>query len=279
MGNGILYLVGTPIGNLEDITLRALKILNHVDMIACEDTTKSIKLLNRYNIKKPLISYYKPKEKEKLTKILELLQEGKNIALISDAGMPLISDPGEMLVRAAREKQIKLESIPGPSSTLVALSLSGFSTERFIFEGFLPKKLTETKKILQELKDLPHTIIFFVPARNIYDALTAIYDIIGNRMVCIARELTKHFEEVIVDSVENLLKDKRTFKGEITLVIEGAKEKKQEIDEDEIVKMLKNEQDKDKTFKDILKENKFKELPKNLLYDLWEETKRWKKKK
>ncbi|GAB4435124.1 MAG: 16S rRNA (cytidine(1402)-2'-O)-methyltransferase [bacterium] len=273
MTSGKLFLVATPIGNLEDITLRALRILQEVDIIFCEDTKTSVKLINHYQIKKPLQSYYKPKEREKLSLMLSLLKEGKKLALISDAGMPLISDPGQLLVKSVREAGYEIECVPGPSSVLMAIALSGLSTERFIFEGFLPKQKGSLEKRLEEIKDLPHTTVFFVPARDIFKTLGTIKEIMGDRKLCIAKELTKFHEEVIVTTISSFLEEKRVLKGEVTVVVEGAKEKKTTLDIEEIKELLLKEQKSGKTFKDVLKDGKLKMYPKNLVYDLWEEVK------
>lgn len=273
MTSGTLFLVGTPIGNLEDITLRALKVLKDVDVIFCEDTKTSIKLLNHYHIKKPLYSYYKPKEKEKISFILSLLNAGKKIALISDAGMPLISDPGLILVKSVREAGYRIESVPGPSSVLTAITLSGLFTDRFIFEGFLPKNKGLMTKRLEEIKDLPHTTIFFVPARDVFKTIEYLKRIFGNRKICIARELTKLYEEVIVTDIDAFLKEKRELKGEISLIVEGMRSKDETINIEEIKEVFLKEQKLRRTFKDILKDDRLKKYPKNLLYDLWEEVK------
>jgi len=278
MIKGKLFLVGTPIGNLEDITLRALRVLNEVDLILCEDTKTSIKLLNHYQIKKPLQSYYKPKEKQKVEQILSWLKEGKKIALISDAGMPLISDPGQVLVKAIRKEGFDLECIPGPSSVLTALTLSGFSSERFVFEGFLPKQEKLMIKKVEEIKNLPHTLVFFVPARDISKTLKTFISLLGNRRICIARELTKLYEEVIVTTIEQFLAEERPLKGEITLIVEGSLKGEDRLDIEEVRAFFIEQQEQGKTFKDVMKDDKLKKYSKNLLYDVWEEIKDGKRK-
>lgn len=278
MTKGKLFIVGTPIGNLKDITLRALEVLNNVDIILCEDTKTSIKLLNHYQIKKPLQSYYKPKEKQKLANIISWLKEGKNIALISDAGMPLISDPGELLVKTVREEGFEIECIPGPSSVLTALTLSGFSSERFVFEGFLPKQERFRTKKLDEIKTLPHTLIFFVPARDLLKTLQSLRTSLGNRKICVARELTKLYEEVLISEIDKLLAEKPSFKGEITLIIEGVLNDNDEPNIEEIRQYFKEQLKQRRTFKDVLKDDKLKNYAKNMLYDIWEEVKDGKRK-
>lgn len=272
---GILYVVGTPIGNLEDITLRALKILKEVDGIICEDTKKSIIILEKYGIKKTLFSYFKPKEKEKSEKILDMLEEGKNLALISDAGTPLISDPGTIIVSEAHKRGIKVVSIPGPSSVTSALSVSGFSSDRFIFEGFLPKKSGEIEKRLNLIKDLPHTIVFFVPGRDLRKSLEFILKCLGNRKVCIARELTKYYEEVKIGDIEEVLECLEDVKGEVTLIVEGTSESdfKSKWDEDFIKKFVIEKMKQGFSFKDVVKLKEVENVKRNQLYKIWQEVK------
>jgi len=253
-------------------------VLNEVDLILCEDTKTSIKLLNHYQIKKPLQSYYKPKEKQKVEQILSWLKEGKKIALISDAGMPLISDPGQVLVKAIRKEGFDLECIPGPSSVLTALTLSGFSSERFVFEGFLPKQEKLMIKKVEEIKNLPHTLVFFVPARDISKTLKTFISLLGNRRICIARELTKLYEEVIVTTIEQFLAEERPLKGEITLIVEGSLKGEDRLDIEEVRAFFIEQQEQGKTFKDVMKDDKLKKYSKNLLYDVWEEIKDGKRK-
>lgn len=271
--NGILYLVATPIGNLEDITLRAVRTLKEVDIVLCEDTSRSIKLLNHYGIKKPLFSYYKPKEKEKITKILRWLSEGKNIALITDAGTPLVSDPGYILVKEAIASNITVTGVPGPSSVITALSVSGFSADRFVFEGFLPKKAQEIKKRLELIKHLPHPAIFFVPARDLSSALREIRNALGNRRVCVARELTKIHEEIKTGDIDDILELKIEEKGEITLIVAGAEKDETAMNENEIRAFIKKQLAENKTFRDIIKMGEIKGVRRNIIYGLMEELK------
>lgn len=276
--NGILYVVATPIGNLEDITLRAIRILKEVDEIICEDTKKSRILLEKYGIHKPLFSYYKPKEKEKAEKILKKLEDGKALALITDAGTPLISDPGFILLREIYAKGYKISAIPGPSSVTTALSISGFSADRFIFEGFLPKKKKEQEKRLCEIRDLPHTIVFFIPGRELKEQLKVIYDFLGNRKVCIARELTKYFEEVKIGYIEEILELERDYKGEITLIIEGAKKEVEKNHVENIIGFLEEKLKENLSFKEILKMKELKGIKRNELYKILQEVKYGKRK-
>ncbi len=222
---GILYLVATPIGNLEDLTFRALNTLKEVDALACEDTRETLKLLNHYHIKKRLISYYHPKEKQKIPLIINLLKEGKNIALVSDAGTPGLSDPGYPLIQEALKHSIKIVPIPGPSAATAALPASGLPTHRFLFLGFPPVKKTATRKLLLSLKDEPSTLIFYIPTRKIPGFLELIDESLGLRSIVIAREMTKIYEQFIRGTSKEILEKIKslTFKGETTLLIEGSK--------------------------------------------------------
>jgi len=221
--SGSLYIVATPIGNLEDITLRALRVLREVAVIACEDTRQTIKLLNKYGIKKELISYYQPKEGRKIPLILDILQKGKNVALVSDSGTPGISDPGFRLIRDALREGIKVVPIPGPTAFAAALSASGLATHRFLFVGFPPPKKEATRKLLLSLQNEGATLIFYVPARKIVNFLRTSLDIMGDRQVAIVRELTKVFEEFLRGTASELLTsiEKRNIRGEVTILIAG----------------------------------------------------------
>lgn len=220
----ILYLVGTPIGNLEDITFRAVRTLKEVDLIACEDTRVTSKLIQHYSIDTPLKSYHEH-NKDKMTAVLiETLKTGKNIALVSDAGLPLISDPGFELVIAVRAAGLKVETIPGPNAALTALMTSGLSSYSFLFNGFLPRKDSEKKAKLEELMQQPHSIILYESPYRIKDTLTAISTIDDQRKVSLARELTKRFEQVVTSEVGRLLEqldETIPLKGEFVIVIDG----------------------------------------------------------
>ena len=223
---GILYIVGTPIGNLEDITLRALRILKEVDCIAAEDTRTARKLLGKYEIKTPTISYYDAEERQKSRRIVSRLNSGESIALISEAGMPGISDPGYRLVAEAIREGIPVVPVPGPSASLAALVVSGLATDRFVFEGFLPRSLPALKKKLFLFREEERTVIFYESPRRLLATLGAVRDVFGERNVVIARELTKLFEEVIrgtAGEVIDQLSD-REIKGEIVLLLDGRKE-------------------------------------------------------
>jgi 16S rRNA (cytidine1402-2'-O)-methyltransferase len=221
--SGHLYIVGTPIGNLEDITLRALRILKEVDLIACEDTRQTLKLLGHYKIQVPLVSYHEFNERARSTELLKELKRGKNIALVSDAGMPGISDPGFQIISSAIKENIPVIPIPGPSAILAALVTSGLSTHRFAFEGFLPEKSVARKKHLLLLREEPRTLIFFESARRLKQSLQDIFEILGNRSIAIARELTKKFESVDRGTLKEVLSrfEAMTIKGEFVLTISG----------------------------------------------------------
>jgi 16S rRNA (cytidine1402-2'-O)-methyltransferase len=227
--NGALYIVSTPIGNLEDITLRALRILKDVDVIAAEDTRHSLKLLNHYNIKKPLISYWGEKEKVKAEETLQRLKDGRSVALISDAGTPGISDPGAVLIKRALEEGIRVIPIPGPSAVITALSLSGLPTVEFTFCGFLPPKESQRKKALQRLSTEQRTLVLYEAPHRILETLDDILEIMGQRHIVVIKELTKLYEEVLRGPVPEVLKRlaQTTIAGEYVIVLEGRPEKKE----------------------------------------------------
>jgi 16S rRNA (cytidine1402-2'-O)-methyltransferase len=224
---GTLYLVSTPIGNLEDITLRALRILKEVDLIACEDTRRTRILLSHYGIKTALTSLYDEIERKKGEVLLEKLLGGRSLAYVSDAGTPLISDPGYHLVRIAVAAGIPVVPVPGASAVITALSVAGMPSDRFAFFGFLPEKAGRRQSFLQKLKTLPMTLVFYESPRRIVDSLKDIRDILGDRDAAVTRELTKVFEEVIRGRVDELVAklEEQGVKGEITLLVGGAPEK------------------------------------------------------
>jgi 16S rRNA (cytidine1402-2'-O)-methyltransferase len=223
-GKGTLFVVATPIGNLEDVTLRALRVLKEVEAVACEDTRQTVKLLNAYGIRKRLISYFQPREHQRVPEIIGLLKSGKDVALVSDAGTPGISDPGFPLIREALKEGLCVVPIPGPSALSAALSASGLPTHRVLFAGFPPPKKEATRKLLASLKDEEATLVFYLPVRRITEFLASVLEILGDRNTVIARELTKIYEEFIRGTASELLEaaGKRTFKGEATVLIHGA---------------------------------------------------------
>jgi 16S rRNA (cytidine1402-2'-O)-methyltransferase len=223
--SGDLYVVATPIGNLEDFTFRALRTLGEVSVIACEDTRQTIKLLNKYSIKKKLISYYHPKESQKIPQIISFLKQGKDVALVTDSGTPGISDPGYPLIREAIIQGIKIIPIPGPAAITAALSAAGLPTHRFLFLGFLPPKKEATKKLLDSLKNEKATLVFYLPTRRLLPFLDLVREIIGNRQIVIAREMTKIYEEFLRGTTAELLKklEGKKLKGEATVLIQGLK--------------------------------------------------------
>lgn len=227
---GKIYLVATPIGNLEDITLRALRILKEVDLIAAEDTRHTLGLLNHFEISKPLISYYKQNEKTKSEILIKKLLEGQNIAIVSDAGTPGISDPGEEIVKVAIENGIEIIPIPGACAFVNALIASGLSSKEFVFIGFLSAIKKEKKEKLEELKYETKTLILYEAPHKLKGTLEAIYEILGDRKIVLARELTKIHEEFIRDNVSNILDKIDEIKGEFVILIEGSTESKKDLD-------------------------------------------------
>ncbi|NDL67730.1 16S rRNA (cytidine(1402)-2'-O)-methyltransferase [Anaerotalea alkaliphila] len=223
---GQLFLVATPIGNLEDLSARALRTLETVDYIAAEDTRHTLKLLNHFGIKKEMTSYHEHNQVEKGEKILQDLLEGKQVALVSDAGTPGISDPGELLVRSCHQAGVDVTAIPGPAALILGLVLSGLSTRRFVFEGFLPVQKKARQKILESLEDETRTVLFYEAPHKLRTTLQDMHQVLGNRKIVLARELTKKFEEVVSMDLEGAIhkyamEDPR---GEYVLVLEGQSE-------------------------------------------------------
>ena len=219
---GKLYLVATPIGNLEDITYRAVRVLGEVELIACEDTRQTRKLLYHYGIAKPTISYHDHNEAQRAAELAQRMQSGASVALVSDAGMPLVSDPGYRLVRAAIEAGIPVEPLPGPSAALAALAASGLPTDRFLFAGFLPAKAGQRVRALEALKEEPATLIFYEAPHRMLEALGAIAQVLGPRPVVVARELTKVHEEFLRGTaveIQAQLAARGSMKGESTLLV------------------------------------------------------------
>ena len=229
---GMLYLCATPIGNLEDITFRVLDTLRSVDIIAAEDTRNSIKLLNHFQIKAAMTSYHEYNKVEKAHYLIGLMQEGKNVALITDAGTPAISDPGETLVKLCQQTGIRVTSLPGAAACITALTLSGLSTRRFCFEGFLPSDKKERKAVLKELAEESRTIMLYEAPHHLKKTLEELGNVLGNRKITICRELTKKFETVMPLMMKEALEfyEENEPRGEYVLVIQGKslEEKKRE---------------------------------------------------
>ena len=228
---GKLYIVATPIGNLEDITFRAIKVLESVDLIAAEDTRHTLGLLNHFNISKPLISYYKQNEKTKSEILIEKLLEGQNIAVVSDAGTPGISDPGEEIVKVAIENEIEIVPIPGACAFVNALIASGFSTREFSFIGFLSAEKKERKDKLAELKYETKTLIFYEAPHKLKTMLESVLEVLGDRKIVLAKELTKIHETFIRGYVSEILENIEIIKGEFVILIEGSEVSQKEIEQ------------------------------------------------
>ncbi len=224
---GTLYLCATPIGNLEDITLRVLRILKEVDLIAAEDTRNSRKLLNHFEIHTPMTSYHEYNKYDKAKELIDQMQQGKNIALITDAGTPGISDPGEELVKMCAKEGIEVTSLPGACACITALTLSGLGTRRFAFEAFLPMDKKERKSILEELPSETRTIIIYEAPHRLRRTLEELYEVLGNRRISLCRELTKKHETAFRTDIKNILSYYETEepRGECVLVIEGRNQK------------------------------------------------------
>lgn len=258
---GAIYLVATPIGNLEDITFRAVKTLREVDMIAAEDTRQTLKLLNHFEIRKPLVSYHEHNKRESGEKLIREALNGKNIALVTDAGTPGISDPGEDIVKLAVENDIEVFLIPGAAAFVYALVVSGLSTSRFIFDAFLPRDNKPKKERLMELKNEERTIVFYEAPHRLIRTLEDIYEIFGERRVSICRELTKKHEEILRCSLSEAIRihEEKEPRGEYVIVIEGRdrsdieREKQMEFEEMSVEEHIKMYMDRGINKKDAIK--------------------------
>ena len=244
---GTLYIVGTPIGNLGDITIRAIETLKSVDVILAEDTRQTLKLLNHFNIQKHLVSYHRHNEDEKIKNVVDFLDSGKDLALVSDAGMPVISDPGQNLIKYLVANNYNIVTIPGVTAVITAIVKSGLDSTRFTFEGFLSINKKQRKQRLESLKDEERTMVFYEAPHKLLATLKDMYEVFGKRNICIARELTKLHEEYIHTTFEEAISKIEQFgiKGEIVLLIEGKdlsvleqeiKEKQNQIDSVSLVK-------------------------------------------
>ena len=265
--SGKLYICPTPIGNLEDITYRTLRVLNEVDLIAAEDTRHSIKLLNHFEISKPLTSYFEHNKDSKGMYLINKLLEGENIALISDAGMPGISDPGEDLIKLAIENNIDIEVLPGATAFVVALVGSGMNTHKFAFEGFLDRDKKLRRNRLEEIKEEERTMIFYESPHRLKDTLKDMLKIFGNREISVNRELTKKYQEIIREDIETVINifNEKDAKGEFVLIVDGFKGEKSQsndysdLDERQYVEALLQEgMSKKDAIKVVCKERKLK---------------------
>lgn len=220
---GTLYIVSTPIGNLEDITLRALRILGEVDVIAAEDTRHSMKLLNHHGIRKPMISYWREKEQERSDEIISRLLAGKSVALISDAGTPGIADPGSVIINKAIQQNIQIVSVPGPSALVAALSVSGLPAEHFTYQGFLPSRQMQRKKVIEDLRFEEGTLIFYEAPHRILESLEDLAGILGERKAAVVKEITKMHEDVVRGTLSEVIGSIRdtTIAGEYVIVLQG----------------------------------------------------------
>ena len=265
--SGKLYICPTPIGNLEDITYRTLRVLNEVDLIAAEDTRHSMKLLNHFEISKPLTSYFEHNKDTKGIYLINKLLEGENIALISDAGMPGISDPGEDLIRLAIENTIEVDVLPGASAFVIALVGSGLNTYKFAFEGFLDRDKKLRRSRLEEVKEEERTMIFYESPHRLKDTLKDMLKILGNRKISVNRELTKKYQEVIREDIETVINifNEKEAKGEFVLIVDGFKGEKtlvndySNLNEREYVEaLLEDGMSKKDAIKVVCKERKLK---------------------
>lgn len=266
---GKLSIVGTPIGNLGDLSPRGVETLQNADYIAAEDTRVTLALLTRFDIKKPLLSYYKPKEHEKSERILELLLDGNNVALVSDAGMPCISDPGAVLVKKCAERGIPVEVIPGCNAAVAAVAVSGLEAERWVFEGFLPVPKKERAGRLEEIKNLPHALVFYEAPHKIKQTLCDLHSALGERPAVLCRELTKLHEEVIRGTLGELTHyyDSIEPRGEYVIVIQGESGKPAEYTAQQAVELARQLADGGEKLSEACREAaKITGIPKREIY-------------
>jgi len=262
---GNLYLIPTPIGNLDDITLRAINILKEVDIIYAEDTRETLNLLKHLNISKRVESCHKYSEMKNKDKILEILDNGKNIGYVTDRGTPLISDPGNIIVEEAIKNDVNVIALPGPNALLPAINMSGISNEKFIFYGFLNSKQSIAKKELIELKEQKYTIIFYEAPHRIEKTLNLMLEVFGDRNIALVREISKKFEEVIRDNISNIIELSKNIKGELVIVVEGNSEQQEEKDYEQLINnLIENGYSKRDAIKEIA--DKYN-ISKNKLYN------------
>ena len=275
MENGMLYIVPTPIGNLKDITLRALEVLKECDIVAAEDTRQTLKLLNHFEIKKSLISYHKFNEQNKSEDIISLLKEGKNVAVVSDAGTPGVSDPGSVIVKKCIDENIKFEVLPGATAITTAVVYSGLDTTKFTFRGFIPRENKERKPMIEELSSYTDTLVFYEAPHRLLDTLSFLKENLGNRKIAVCRELTKLHEEIFRGTLEESINyfEINKPRGEFVLVVEG--KQMEQIEEEKrmvwegltIEEHIKMYMDQEIPKKEAIKKvAKDRNLPKNEVY-------------
>ena len=277
MNSGKIYLVPTPIGNLKDMTLRGLEVLQSVDIVAAEDTRQSLKLLNHFEIKKPLISYHQHNEQGKSEDILEMVREGKSIAIVTDAGTPGVSDPGAIIVQKCIENNIEFEVLPGATAITTALVYSGLDTTKFLFRGFISRETKERKILFDEIRNSKESLIFYESPHRLLSTLNLLHTELGNRKIAVCRELTKLHEEIRRGSLEEVINyfSERSIKGEFVLVVEGKqqeqidrenKEKWEELSIEDHIRLLMNEGlNKKEAIKKVAKD---RGLQKNIVYQI-----------
>ena len=277
MNSGKIYLVPTPIGNLKDMTLRGLEVLQSVDIVAAEDTRQSLKLLNHFEIKKPLISYHQHNEQGKSEDILEMVREGKSIAIVTDAGTPGVSDPGAIIVQKCIENNIEFEVLPGATAITTALVYSGLDTTKFLFRGFFSRETIDRKRLFDEIRNSKESLIFYESPHRLISTLNLLHTELGNRKIAVCRELTKLHEEIRRGSLEEVINyfSERSIKGEFVLVVEGKqqeeidrenKEKWEELSIEDHIRLLMNEGlNKKEAIKKVAKD---RGLQKNIVYQI-----------
>ncbi|MEN6510171.1 MAG: 16S rRNA (cytidine(1402)-2'-O)-methyltransferase [Smithella sp.] len=254
---GILYMVATPIGNLEDITVRALRVLKEVDLIAAEDTRHSRILLSSYGIRTPLVSLHEHNERKRSALIVSKIESGMSVAYVSDAGTPCVSDPGYHLAAAALENGIRVVPVPGPSAVIAALSVCGFPADQFLFYGFLPPKSNRRRRFLESIKDEEQTLIFYESPARIADAMQEIHEVLGDRQVVVARELTKMFEEIRRGRVSVIAAEisGSRARGEFTIIVQGASREPVSITDNEIQdRLLRLRKEKSMSLRDAVED-------------------------
>ncbi len=263
-----LYIIATPIGNLEDISLRALRLLGQVKLIAAEDTRTTRNLLKAYNIKASLTSYHEHNKQEKLGYILTCLKEG-DVALVSDAGMPGLSDTGYELISAAIKEGIPVVPVPGASAVLAGVVVSGLPTDQFVYLGFLPRKNQERRRFLQSISDEPRTIVFFEAPHRLLRTLKDVNDILGDRQLAVCRELTKIYEEIFRGTVNQAIEHFAVPRGEFTLILSGKVEQKPVVDEHVIMKLRELHTKGYSARRAITEISQTNGIPRNKLYQMW----------